>query len=377
MTRRENSPQMKNVTPRLLLALPIVLACGALPAQAEIVIGSAGAITGPLASLGIQEQRGAEQAVADINAAGGLLGEEVVLRFGDDQCDPRQAVSVANRFINEGIEFVAGHLCSGASIAARDVYADEGVLMISPTATAPEFTEAGYDTVFRVAGRDDQQGAVSAAFIVENYPDARIAIVNDKSTYGQGLAEVVRQQLNDAGIQEALFESITAGESDYSALVTRLKAENVDILYYGGYHTEAGLIARQLRGQDMDTIIVGADGLANDEFWSITGDLGAGTLFTFAPDPRNSPEAAEVVARMRESGFEPDGFALHTYAAIQTYAQAVEIAGSTDVDAVIEALNDNTFQTVVGERSFDEKGDIAQPAYVMYEWRDGQFTELQ
>ncbi|HET8727484.1 MAG TPA: branched-chain amino acid ABC transporter substrate-binding protein, partial [Alphaproteobacteria bacterium] len=353
------------------------LATGGFAAQAEIVIGAAGAITGSLASLGIQQQRGAEQAVEDINAQGGLLGEEVRLEFGDDQCDPRQAVSVANRFLNEGIEFVAGHLCSGASIAARDVYVEEGVLMISPSATAPEFTEAGYDTVFRVAGRDDQQGAVAADFIAQNHADANIAIVHDKSTYGQGLAEVVQEQLNAAGIDEVLFESITAGESDYSALVTRLKAENTDVLYYGGYHAEAGLITRQLRAQGMDTILIGGDGLANDEYWSITGDTGAGTFFTFAPDPRQNPEAADVVERLRSSGFEPDGFALHTYAAIQVYAQAVEAAGTTDVDAVVEQLRSNSFDTVVGERSFDEKGDITQPAYVIYAWEEGEFAELQ
>ena len=354
--------------------LAAVMAFGAGAANAEIVIATAGPMTGQYASFGAQMQAGAEQAVEDINAAGGVMGEMLRLEVGDDACDPKQAVQVANQFAGEGVVFVAGHFCSGSSIPASQVYVDEGILQISPASTNPALTDDRPGPgVYRVCGRDDQQGEIAAQYIAENFPDANIAIVHDKSAYGKGLADQTMMQLESAGIEPALYEAYTAGERDYNALVSLLNSEEIDLLYVGGYHTEAGLMARQMRDQGVDAQIMSGDALVTDEYWQITGDAGEGTLMTFSPDPRKNEAASEVVAKFDEKGVVPEGYVLYTYAAIQAWAQAVEEAGSTDFEPVIEALDAGEFDTVLGSIGFDDKGDVTAPGYVVYEWSGGSY----
>ncbi len=360
----------------LVATAATVALLGATVAQAEIVIGVAGPITGQYATFGDQMKRGAELAVADINAAGGLNGEPVRLVVGDDACDPKQAVAVANQMVNEGAVFVAGHFCSGSSIPASAVYYEEGILQISPASTNPTLTEQGFDNVFRTCGRDDQQGMVAGAYIAENFAGASVAVVHDKTAYGKGLADETKAALNALGIEEVLYEAYTAGEKDYSALVSKLKEARVDVLYVGGYHTEAGLMVRQMREQGMDTQLISGDALVTNEYWAITGDAGEGTLMTFGPDPRNFETAAEIVERFRAGGYEPEGYTLYTYAAVQVFVDAVGRAGM-DLDGKIADIKANSFDTVIGPLSFDEKGDIEQTAYVFYEWNDGTYAEMQ
>ncbi|MFA7431734.1 MAG: branched-chain amino acid ABC transporter substrate-binding protein [Rhodospirillaceae bacterium] len=342
-------------------------------AHAEIVIATAGPMTGPYAAFGEQMRRGAEMAVKDINAAGGVMGEQLVLRIGDDACDPRQAVAVANQFVNQGVVFVAGHFCSGSSIPASRVYNESDIIQISPASTNPQLTEQGFENVFRTCGRDDQQGLIAGDFIAENYQGKKVAVVHDKQAYSKGLADETKKQLNARGVQEAVYETITPGEKDYSALVTKLKQAGVEVLYYGGYHTEAGLIVRQMREQGMNTVLISGDALVTDEYWSITGDAGNGTLMTFGPDPRKNPAAQEVLKQFKEIGYEPEGYTLYTYGAIQAWTQAVEAAKTTDAGPVAEKLKAGTFKTVQGEYGFNDKGDVTAPGYVFYKWKDGKY----
>lgn len=343
-------------------------------AWAEIRIGVAGPMTGQYASFGAQLRVGAEQAVADINAAGGINGEQLVLEVGDDACDPKQAVAVANQFAGKGLAFVAGHWCSGSSIPASQVYAEEGIVEISPGSTNPAYTDDRPGPgVYRVCGRDDQQGEVAGAFLLEHFPDKKIAFVHDKTAYGKGLADATIAVYEAGGGKPALYEAYTAGEKDYTALVSKLKAEAVDVLYVGGYHTEAGLIVRQMREQGMSTVLMSGDGLTTAEYWAITGAAGEGTLLTFSPDPRKNPAASEVVERFRAGGTEPEGYVLYTYAAIQAWADAANTAGSVDYDPVVAALDAGTFETVLGSLDFDDKGDVTLPGYVVYEWKDGNY----
>jgi branched-chain amino acid transport system substrate-binding protein len=347
------------------------------PAFADILIGTAGPMTGQYASFGAQMKAGAEQAVADINAAGGVNGEQLQLFIGDDACDPKQAVAVANQAAGEGVVFMAGHFCSGSSIPASQVYAEEQIIQISPASTNPAFTdERPGPGVFRTCGRDDQQGQVAGTYLIENFPDAKIAFVHDKTAYGKGLADATMAVYEEKGGTPALYEAYTAGEKDYTALVSKLKAEGIDVLYVGGYHTEAGLMARQMQEQGMDTVLVSGDALVTDEYWAITGDAGEGTLMTFSPDPRKNPDAAPLVEKFRAAGIEPEGYTLYTYAAIQAWKQAVEAAGSTEFDAVVQALNEGTFDTVLGTLEFDDKGDVTLPGYVFYEWKDGEYDYI-
>ena len=348
------------------------------PAWADIKIGVAGPMTGQYASFGAQMQGGAEQAVADINEAGGVNGEKLVLTVGDDACDPKQAVAVANQAAGEGVVFMAGHFCSGSSIPASQVYAEEGIVQISPASTNPDFTDKRPgDGIFRMCGRDDQQGEVAGKFLMDNFADKKVAFVHDKTAYGKGLADATMAVYEKAGGKPALYEAYTAGEKDYTALVSKLKSEGVGVLYVGGYHTEAGLMARQMKEQGMDTVLVSGDALVTDEYWAITGDAGEGTLMTFSPDPRKNEIAKPVVDKLLAAGKTAEGYALYTYAAIQAWAQAATAAKSTEFDAVVKALNEGTFDTVLGASEFDEKGDVKLPGYVFYEWKGGKYDYLE
>ncbi|ROR32851.1 branched-chain amino acid ABC transporter substrate-binding protein [Inmirania thermothiophila] len=348
-----------------------------LAAHAEIKIATVGPMTGQYASFGEQMRRGAEMAVADINAKGGVLGQKLELIIGDDACDPKQAVAVANQLVNKGVVFVAGHFCSGSSIPASEVYAEEGILMISPASTNPKLTDRGLPNVFRVCGRDDQQGIVAGNYIADHFADRKIAILHDKTAYGKGLADETRKQLHKRGIREAMYEPYTAGEKDYSALVSKMKDEGIGLIYIGGYHTEAGLIIRQARQQGLDAVLMSGDALVTDEYWAITGKAGEGTLMTFSPDPAKNPEARPVVEKFLAAGYKPEGYTLYTYGAIQVFAQAAEKAGTTDPMKLAKVLKSSQFDTVLGRIGFDAKGDVTAPGYVVYEWKDGKYDYVQ
>ena len=366
---------MRRVT-SLLLGASALVALGAGIAHADVVIATAGPMTGQYAAFGEQMKRGAEMAVKDINAAGGVNGEKLVLKVGDDACDPKQAVAVANSFVNEEVVFVAGHFCSSSSIPASAVYNEEGILQISPASTNPKLTEQGFENVFRTCGRDDVQGIYAANYVVDNKIADKIAILHDKSAYGQGLADEFKKQLNARGVKEVLYEAITQGDKDFTALITKLKDAGVQLIYLGGYHTEGGLIVRQSREQGFPAKLMSGDALVTDEYWQITGPTGAGTMMTFAPDPRKLPAAQKVVEEFKTAGYDPEGYTLYTYAAIQAFVDAAKKAGSTDPKKVAEALHGTTFDTVLGPIAFNDKGDVKEPKYVMYQWADGKYSEM-
>ena len=253
------------------LALGASLALSTTALAQDISIAVAGPMTGGESAFGRQMKNGAEQAVADINAAGGVLGKKLALQVGDDACDPKQARSVAEKFASAKIPFVAGHFCSSSSIPASEAYADGNVLQITPASTNPLFTERKLWNVARVCGRDDQQGLVAAEYIVKNYKGKNVAILNDKTTYGKGLADETKKALNKAGFTEKMFESYNKGDKDFNAIVSRLKRDNIDLVFVGGYHQEAGLILRQMRDQGLKTVLMAGDALNDKEFASITG----------------------------------------------------------------------------------------------------------
>ncbi len=348
------------------------------PAKAaDIQIASAGPVTGAYATFGAQLKNGAEQAVADINAKGGVLGKKLALTIGDDACDPKQAVSLANDFAAKGVVFVAGHFCSGSSIPASKVYTEEGILEISPASTNPKYTDEGSWNTFRTCGRDDQQGQVAGDYIATHFKGKKVAILHDNSAYGKGLADETKKFLNAAGVKETLYTPYTPGEKDYSALVSRLKDAGIDVIYIGGYHTEIGLIERQAKEQGMKPQVIGGDALQTNEFWQITGPAGEGTLMTFPADPRNRPTAAAVVKEFKDKGIDPEGYVLYTYAAVQIWAEAATKAGTTDSKKVSETLKaSGPWDSVLGPISFNAKGDITKSDYVLYQWHDGNYHEL-
>jgi branched-chain amino acid transport system substrate-binding protein len=372
---------MRKFSKPLIAAAALAAAVGVSAAQAEnIKIATAGPMTGEYAAFGDQMKHGAERAVADINAKGGVLGKVLELNIGDDVCDPKQAVAVANDFVSKGVVFVAGHFCSGSSIPASSVYHEEGILQITPASTNPKFTEdaaaKGWGTVFRTCGRDDQQGSFAGAWIAQHYKGKNVAVIDDKSTYGKGLADLTKEAMNKAGLTEVVHEEITAGEKDYSALVSKLKAANVDVIYFGGYHPEAALIVKQSREQGLNAPLLSGDSLNTQEFATLAGSASDGVMFTNAAEARNLPSAKEVVQEFRDHDkFEPEGYTLTTYAAIQVWAQAVTKAGTTDPQKVAATMRSQPWDTVVGKLAFDAKGDLTSSTYVWYVFKGGKYSE--
>ncbi len=346
-------------------------------AQSDISIAVAGPMTGEYASFGAQFKAGAEAAVADINKAGGVLGKKLKLEIGDDACDPKQARSVAEQLAAKNVVFVAGHYCSGSSIPASDVYNEAGIVQISPGSTNPKYTdERPKDGLsYRVCGRDDQQGDVGGKYLATHFKDKNVAILDDKTAYGRGLAEETRKAMNAAGKTEVFTDTITAGEKDFSAVVTKLKQAKIDIVYLGGYHTEAGFIIRQMRAQGMKTILMGGNSLVSVELGQIAGPDVEGTRLTFAPDPRKNPAAAAVVAEYKAKNIDPEGYVLYAYAAVQAWKGAVEKAGSFDVAKVKAALDSGEFDTVLGKFKFDGKGDPTLVPYVVYKWNKTAYEQ--
>ena len=350
-------------------------------AWADILIGVGGPLTGPNAAFGAQIQKGVEQAAADINAAGGINGEQIKVVLGDDVSDPKQGVSVANKFVADGVKFVVGHFNSGVSIPTSEIYAENGILQITPASTNPTYTERGLWNTFRTCGRDDQQGVVAGSFIAANFKDAKVAVLHDKTPYGQGLADETKKAMNEAGITEVIYEGVNIGDKDFSALIAKMKEAGVSVVYWGGLHTEFGLMERQAADQGLKATFMSGDGIVSNELASIAGDAVDGTLMTFAPDPRKNDAAKELVEKFRAAGFEPEAYTLYSYAAVQVIAEGAKAAGGNDPQAVAEAIKaKGPFKTAIGELGFDEKGDITRPDYVMYTWKkgeDGKYTYVE
>jgi branched-chain amino acid transport system substrate-binding protein len=231
--------------------------------------------------------------------------------------------------------------------------------------------------VARVCGRDDQQGLVAADYIVKNYKGKNVAILNDKTTYGKGLADETKKALNKAGFTEKMFESYNKGDKDFNSIVSRLKRDNIDLVFVGGYHQESGLILRQMRDQGLKTVLMAGDALNDKEFASITGPAAEGTLFTFGPDPRNKATAKAIVEKFKAKNIDPEGYTLYTYAAMQVWTQAVAKAKTTDPKKVMETIKAADWDTVLGKLGFDAKGDIKVIDYVVYKWdAKGNYTEI-
>src|SRR4030088_1997793 len=351
------------------------------PASAQIKLGVAGPLTGGSAAFGAQLKNGTEQAVEAFNAAGAILVQKIQLFVGDDRADPKQGVSVANKFVGDGVKFVVGHFNSGVTMPASEAYQENGILEITPSATNPKITERMLWNIFRTCGRDDQQGAVAGAYIAQHFKGKKVAIVHDKTTYGQGLADETKKAMNAKGIKEVLYEGINIGDKDFSALVSKIKASGAELVYWGGLFTEGGLIVRQMRDQGVKAPLMGGDGITDAEFASIGGPGVEGTLMTYGPDPRNRPEAKAVVEKFRANKFEPTSYTLYSYAAVEIIKQAAEAAKSLDPKKVAAQMySGQKFKTVIGDISYDKKGDVSRLDYVVYLWKknpNGKITYVE
>jgi branched-chain amino acid transport system substrate-binding protein len=349
--------------------------------QAETVkIAIAGPQTGTVAQYGDMVKAGALTAIEQINAAGGAGGNKFEVVLMDDACEPKQAVAVANKIVSQGIKFVIGHVCSGSTIPASDIYENEGVVMVTPSATAPQLTDAKpHKFIFRTIGRDDQQGPVAAKYVIEKIKPKKVAILHDKQSYGQGVATSVKAGLDAAKVPVVVFEGINAGDSDYSSIITKLKSKGVDFVYFGGYHPEMGMLMRQAREQGVKAVFMGPEGVGNKDITAIAGAASEGMLVTLPADFAAEPGNAALVKAFAEQKRDPNGpFQLPAYSAVKVIADAIAGSKSTDPTKVAAYLHANVFKTPIGTVKYDKKGDLEAFKFVVFVWhKDATKTEAK
>jgi len=358
------------------VAVALAMATGVAPTRAEILIGLAAPLTGPQAWLGASTEEGAHVAVAKMNARGGPLGAPIQIVTADDYCQGDQAIAAAHKLVAAGVVAVFGHQCSGAAVPASKIYANAGILMISQGATNPKLTEQGFTNVFRVVGRDDLQGRIAGDLLAERWGDEPIAILHDGRVYGKGLAEETKKRLNERGIAEVMFEVIEPGITDYGDVVQRMETMGVEVLYFGGYTAQAGLIIRQAHERGYDLQLVAGDGINEEDFGLIAGPAADGTLMTDSPvpDPSADPRVAELQRELPHLSRPP----VRIYSALQAWAQAVEMSGTFETEAVAMALRTHKFDTLLGKIGFDQKGDVTgYDPFVWYAWKDGKYAPVE
>ncbi len=345
-----------------------------------IRIAVAGPYTGALTQYGDMVKEGVDTAIELINSSGGVLGNQLEAVVIDDACEPKQGPVVANRVVNEEIHYVVGHVCSGATIAATPVYNNEGVVMVTPSATAPAVTDGkNYETIFRTIGRDDQQGPAAAEFIRTKIKPKAVAVLHDKQSYGQGIAQAVKNDLEKNGIKVVLFEGINAGDSDYSAIITKLKSSGADFVYYGGYHPEMGLLLRQGAEQSIQAKFMGPEGVGNPDINAIAGPAVEGLLLTLPADFTTNPDNKAVVDAFKAQGRDAGGaFQLTAYSAVEAIANAIEGAGADDPSKVAAWLHANSVKTPIGEISWNDQGDLNDFKFDVFTWHaDGSKTVFE
>ncbi|MCL6269241.1 branched-chain amino acid ABC transporter substrate-binding protein [Sansalvadorimonas sp. 2012CJ34-2] len=358
-------------------AVALALLTGCSPQEeastSTLKIGLAGPVTGPVAQYGDMQFTGAKAAIEQINKAGGIDGKKLEAVVYDDACDPKQAVSVANKIVNDGVKYVVGHLCSSSTQPASDIYEDEGVLMITAASTSPEITTRGHKLIFRTIGLDSMQGPTAAKYILDVIKPKRVAVIHDKQQYGEGLATSVRDELTKGGVSVALFEGVTAGDKDFSALIAKLQKESVDFVYYGGYHPELGLILRQSAEKGLTAQFMGPEGVGNKDISAIAGAASEGLLVTLPKSFDQDPANKALVEYISGKGEDATGpFVFPAYSAVKVMTDAIKMAGTDDTAEVAKTMRSVDFKTPTGTLAFDEKGDLKDFNFVVYQWhQDG------
>lgn len=358
-------------------AAVLLTVAGGVSAQETIKIGIVQPMTGPNKQYGDQIQAGALTAIETINAAGGVIGKQLEAVVIDDGCEPKQSVPAANQVINSGAKYAVAHACSGTALPAVSVYEEEAIVAITPGATSPQVTDTTKPHfVFRTIGRDDQQGPFAADYIAKTLKPQSVAVLHDKQTYGAGVATQVRDAMQKHNVNIALFESINVGDSDYSAIITKLKSEGVDLVYFGGYHPELGLLLRQAREQNFTVQFMAPEATANQDLVAIAGPAIDGLLVTLPADFTKRPENASIVKAFHDAKRDPDGaFQMPAYAAVELIAASIKAVGD-DSEKVADYLHENAFNTSIGTVEYNAQGDLKDFEFAVYRW-DGNGAREQ
>ena len=363
-----------------VLALVAVFAVSGAAAD-TIKLGVGGAHSGDLASYGLPSVKAAELVVKDINAKGGILGKQVELVVEDDVCKPEVATNTATKLVDQGVRVVLGHICSGATKAALSIYKKANVIAMSPSATNPELTQSGeYPNFFRTIASDDAQARLEVDFALDVLKLKKIAVLHDKGDYGKGLAEFAKGFLEaDPRAEVVLYEGVTPGAVDYSAVVQKIKRSGAQAVIFGGYHPEASKIVTQMRKKRMDTIFISDDGVKDDTFIKVAGEYAEGVYATGPKDVSQNPLAiAANKAHQEAYGSDPGAFFLNAYAATQALLNAVEKAGGPDnYEGIIKSLRNDPVDTPLGQIRFDERGDAIGVGFSVYQVKNGAYVEVK
>jgi len=349
------------------------------PAVENIRLGFAGALSGDLASYGIPSARATELVVQQVNEQGGILGKKIELLEEDDACKPEIATNTATKLVTEKVDAVIGHICSGATKAALGIYKAADIPVISPSATNPDLTQSGdYPNFFRTIASDDAQARLEVDFALNTLQLSKFAVIHDKGDYGKGLAEYAKKFLEDSGrAQVLLYEGVTPGAVDYSAIVQKIKRSGAEAVIYGGYHPEASKIITQMKKKKMDFAFISDDGVKDETFIKVAGQYAEGVYATGPKDVTKNPLAIEAIRKHREKfGEDPGAFYLNAYAAALAVLNAIDKAGSTDFKAVTAALRSQYVDTPLGSISFDSRGDAIGVGFSMYQVKDGTYVEV-
>jgi len=363
------------------LALGFAMAVpGAVVAGDTIKLGVAGAQSGDLASYGLPTVKAAELVVAQYNAKGGINGKQVELLVEDDVCKPEVATNSATLLVTKGVDVVLGHICSGATKAALPIYKEAGVVVMSPSATNPDLTQSGdYPNFFRTIASDDAQAKTEVDFAINTLGAKKIAIIHDKGDYGKGLAEFAQSFVEKSGKAEVvLFEGVTPGAVDYTAIVQKIKRFDADAVIFGGYHPEASKIVSMMKKKRMNIVFISDDGVKDDTFIKVAGENAEGVYASGPQDNSKNPlSAASIEAHKAAYNADPGAFYENAYSAALALLNAIEKAGSTDMAAVVKALQTEKVDTPVGNIYFDEKGDAVGVGFAMYQVQNGQYVEVK
>jgi len=344
--------------------------------QNVIRIGAAGPMTGDQSKMGIDLRNSVELAVAEWNQQGGVLGKKIEMLAGDDQADPKQAVSVANKFINQKAVAVVGHWNSSCSIPASKYYSDANMVMISPATTNPQFTLQGYKKVFRVCGTDDQQGRIAAAFVLKTLRPKKVAVIHDKTAYGQGLADYFQKALGN-GAEVVYYGGIVQRDPDYKAVLTAIKEKKPDVYFFGGIYPEAGRLVRQAKEVGLSIPMITGDGVYDPTFVNIAGKAAEGTYVTFGKDPAGLTTARSFNEKYKKVYGEPGPYSIYAYDAANIILTAIRETGTTDGTTVAAYIAKSAFHGAFGDISFDKNGDVTKAPYVVWQVRDGKFIEVK
>ena len=346
-----------------------------------IKLGVAGSHSGDLASYGLPSINAAKLVVADINAKGGIDGKQVELLVEDDVCKPEVATNTATKLVSQKVDLVLGHICSGATKAALPIYKDSGIIIMSPSATNPALTQSGdYPNFFRTIASDDAQARAEVDFAFDRLKAKKIAVVHDKGDYGKGLAEYAKRFIDESGGkgEVVLFEGVTPGAVDYSAVVQKIKRSGADAVIFGGYHPEASKIITQMRKKRIKIPFISDDGVKDDTFIKVAGKYAEGVYATGPQDNSANPLSKTAIESHKKTyKTDPGAFYENAYSAALALLNAVDQAGSTQFEALKKALQTSDVVTPLGTIRFDEKGDAVGVGFTMYQVKNGEYVEVK